>query len=84
MKLKPHERVDLETAKARAVSALHNNPGLNGASRIADFIWPDHSMKAQGAGAAASRILKHLAREGKARWHSTGTNWGWTSCRPGR
>jgi len=32
------------------------------ASQVADVIWPDHSMKPQGAGAAASRILKRLER----------------------
>lgn len=81
MRLKPHERVDLETAKARALDALRSNPGLNAASTIAGFIWPDHSMKVQGAGAAASRVLKHLQRDGRVRWHSTRHNWGWTLCR---
>lgn len=29
------------------------------------------------AGAAATRILKHLERQGKVRWFSNGSHWGW-------
>lgn len=76
MKLKKEQRLDMETAKARAMSALCRT-GVVPASHVAATIWPDHSMKAQGAGAAASRILKKLQDEGKARWFHNGTNWGW-------
>lgn len=76
MKLIADHRVDMETAKARALTVLsHKTP--NPASHIAGFIWPDHSMKPQGAGAAASRILKSLERDGKARWVHRGNHWGW-------
>lgn len=47
------------------------------ASSIAIFIWPDTEFKAQGAGAAASRILKALEADGKVRWSSDGRQWGW-------
>lgn len=76
MKLKPEWRVDMETAKARALAALCRT-GVVPASYVAGYIWPDHQMKAQGAGAAASRILRKLQDEGKARWFSNGTSWGW-------
>lgn len=75
MKLKPHQRVTLEEAKERALKVLNYHP-LN-ASFIADVIWPDHAMHAQGAGAAASRVLKVLEKEGKARWACTRYSWGW-------
>lgn len=76
MKLLPEHRVDMETAQARAMSALKKRETVP-ASYVAGFIWPDHSMKAQGAGAAATRILKHLERQGKVRWFSNGSHWGW-------
>lgn len=78
MKLEAQDRVDMATAESRALAALKKRE-LVPASYIAGFIWPDHSMKAQGAGAAASRILKRLSDQGKARWRSDrGTGrWGW-------
>lgn len=83
MKLKPHQRVDLETAKARALAYLTKHRfELVAASSIAGAIWPDSEMKAQGAGAAASRILKRLEADGRARWTVRGSgrnqHWGWT------
>lgn len=48
------------------------------ASWFADAIWPGHQMAAQGAGAAASRILKRMEQAGEARWKSDRGNWGWT------
>ena len=65
MKLLDEQRLPLETCKARALNALdarHPQP----ASSVAHHIWPDHEMKPQGAGAAASRILVLLKKEGKA------------------
>ena len=78
MKLRPDQRVTLETAKERALAALESTRPQN-ASTIAAAIWPDHQMAAQGAGAAASRILKALEVEGKAMWSVTdnGRSWGW-------
>lgn len=44
---------------------------------LAGIIWPGHRMQSQGAGAAATRVLKKLG----ARWHSEkwGRDWhcGW-------
>ena len=78
MKLEREHRLDMATAQARALAALKRRKP-EPASYIAGFIWPDHSMKAQGAGAAASRILKRLQDQGKARWrHDADTGkWGW-------
>lgn len=70
MKLKPAQRVTAETAESRALTFLSSRPVY--ASEVADVIWPDHSMRAQGAGAAASRILKRLENRGLCRWHIRG------------
>lgn len=75
MKLRPDQRVKVEVAEIRAMNALLYTPVP--ASYVASWIWPDHKMKQQGAGAAASRILKRLEKQGLARWTSNGTNWGW-------
>lgn len=76
MRLEPSQRVPLDECKRRALSVLSRRP--MGAQWVAHAIWPGHKMKAQGAGAAASRILKHLERERKARWHSERDGpWGW-------
>lgn len=76
MKLEQEHRVDMATAESRAFAAL-SRVTLNPASHIAGFIWPGHQMKAQGAGAAASRILKVLERKGHAGWVSRDGKWGW-------
>ena len=50
MKLLDEQRLPLETRKKRALNALdprHPQP----ASAVAHYIWPDHEMKPQGAGA---------------------------------
>ena len=80
MKLKPHQRVSAELAETRAVSCLTRTPVP--ASYVADHIWPDNNMKAQGAGGSASRILKRLEKKGLARWtgHAPG-GWGWINGR---
>ena len=75
MKLKPHQRVPIATAEIRALQALLKTPLP--ASYVAAWIWPDHKMKPQGAGAAASRVLKRLEAQGCARWVSDGVRWGW-------
>jgi hypothetical protein len=86
----PEHRIDLETAKARARAFLITQPLDRRnrrvpvtASRVAEAIWPGNPMQPQGAGGAASRILKHLAKEDLACWtcitHSNGSkSWGWT------
>jgi hypothetical protein len=66
----------MATAESRAFAVL-SRVTPNPASHIAGFIWPDHQMKAQGAGAAASRILKVLERKGQACWVNRDGKWGW-------
>lgn len=75
MKLKPHQRVSLFDCRHRALACMSANPVP--ASWVADRIWPDHRMTPQGAGAAASRILRGLEKDGYCRWTSTRTSWGW-------
>lgn len=75
VKLKPHDRVSIEVAEIRAMRALMLTPVP--ASYVADHIWPNHRMKPQGAGAAASRVLKRLEKRGAARWTMDGDRWGW-------
>lgn len=66
------KRVDLETAKARALACLDRQRPY-AASFVANYIWPGHDMTGQGAGGAASRILRVLQQEGKA----APLDWGW-------
>jgi hypothetical protein len=70
VKLKADQRLKAEIAESRALGFLSARPVY--ASQVADVIWPDHAMKPQGAGAAASRILKRLERRGLCRWHRVG------------
>lgn len=52
--------------------------GLIRASVLAPVIWPGATfITAQGAGAAASRILKVMGDCGLARWTVDGDDWGW-------
>ena len=78
MKLRDHQRVSMEVAKKRALTSLqrwHPVP----ASHVAQTIWPGHEMTGQGAGAAASRILVALRKEGKVIWGMDihRLRWGW-------
>lgn len=75
MKLKPESTVTDEVAERRALAYLTHHP--KPANAVADAIWPDHSMKPQGAGGAASRVLKRLEEQGKVKWKSDGHTWGW-------
>lgn len=75
MKLKAAQRVSIHIARERALAALSGRPLP--AAWVADKIWPDHEMTRQGAGAAASRVLKTLEKDGLAAWRSTRTGWGW-------
>lgn len=84
MKLKYSETpsVPIAEAKARALAYLHSHAiGFSAkpvpAAWVARAIWPNHKMKSQGAGAAASRVLKHLERDGLAKWSSNRNGWGW-------
>jgi len=77
------KRVPLDTCKQRAVDFGRGKPSLP-ASAFAKAIWPDAEfITSQGAGAAASRILKALSREGRAQSaclrdkHERPISWGW-------
>jgi hypothetical protein len=52
------------------------------ASQVAGAIW-GHGvfLRTQGAGAAASRVLKAMQLEGTARWCSNGEDWGYQAIR---
>lgn len=71
--------VTLLEAKQRALAVLPRGKGCRPipAAWVAQAIWPQHAMQPQGAGAAATRILKRLEEEGKARWDSNRHGWGW-------
>ena len=63
--------VTLEDAEYRALDALDWSDGKRAAT-VANYIWPGHKMKEQGAGGAASRILSDMEEKGLVRWVSTG------------
>lgn len=83
-KLKPEQRVTLAVAKERALGFLRHERSKGHvyikASAVADAIWPGANFKSQGAGAAASRILVLLKKDGKVTWHRSRSkgDWGWT------
>lgn len=86
MKLKKEDRVKIDVAEDRALAYLNKQHRLElfPANCVAIEIWPNHEMTSQGAGAAASRILKRLSDRGLARWDSNGRNWGWKITNLGR
>lgn len=67
--------VTLEEARDRLlVFRRQNDMGPHRAATLAEVIWPDGKwLSAQGAGAAATRILKKLG----CYWTSRRNNWGW-------
>jgi len=72
-------------AKKRVLAFLRkSNVKIHKASAFASIIWPDVEFTSQGGGAAASRILKALEKDGLVKWISVGSrasrdqNWGWT------
>lgn len=74
------EHVPLDECKRRALAYMRtlDRRELVKASSVAQAIWPDAEfITAQGAGAAASRILSHLQNDGLVEWTSTTTDWGW-------
>lgn len=83
-RLRPDQRITLETASRRALAALHESIPAP-ANAVADSVWPGHDMTAQGAGGAASRILKVLQDAGLVRWVTAGRGrrrtWGWVRVR---
>lgn len=81
MKLKKEQTTDMGRAKARAMLFLGRYTARqpSAASLVADAIWPEHRMTAQGAGGAASRVLKALEKDGRVRWTSGKHGRGWVS-----
>ena len=77
MKLAAEMRVSIDVAEERAMSCLSFFIPKR-ASAVADSIWPEHKMTGQGSGAAASRVLKRLEKQGKVCWtYRPGSSWGW-------
>lgn len=78
MKLEKPMRVSLDVAKQRALAyLLEHRFTASRANCVALAIWPNHQMRSQGAGAAASRILKRLESDGLVKWTSNSREWGW-------
>ena len=67
--------VSLDQARARLADYRdHHGSGPHRAGVLAEVIWPDtRFINAQGAGAAASRVLKRIG----CFWDSRDGNWGW-------
>ncbi len=66
---------DLSTAQVRLTEYRRAyGLGPHRASTLSSVIWPDGQWRSQqGAGAAATRVLKKLG----CHWTSTARNWGW-------
>jgi hypothetical protein len=67
--------VSLNLAKERLLQFENAHPHqIHRAATLAEVIWPDEKFRAaQGAGAAASRVLKRLG----CQWDGNKSNWGW-------
>jgi hypothetical protein len=75
---------DFVTASAAVVKYLkarprdaHGQPELAAAASVAEAIWPGNAMSGQGAGGAASRILKRMETNGVVMWTARRGQWGW-------
>ncbi len=68
--------VPLADARARLLAfRKRHGKGLHKANTLADVIWPEQPFNTtQGAGAAASRVLKRLG----CKWRETDHQWGWS------
>lgn len=73
--------VPMDECKRRALKYMrdgaYKESNFMKASQAAYAIWPGAGFKAQGAGAAASRILKKLESDGLVKWSSNYDDWGW-------
>lgn len=80
------QHVSIEVARERALAHLRGCHllELEKANCVALAIWPDHRMTSQGAGAAASRILKLLQRDGLVEWTARNGDWGYKLTAAGR
>jgi hypothetical protein len=82
------QAVPLAECRKRALqylAGLHRLE-LTKASAVAGKIWPSVEFHAQGAGAAASRILRGLQKDGLAEWSAdtTRNDWGYRITPSGR
>ncbi len=86
MRLSADQRVSYAEARRRALVTLsHRKPlDLVPAWLVAAAIWPNHRLRAQGAGGAASRILRRMQDEGLVRWTTFQARTGWTLTSTGR
>lgn len=88
MKLDPEHRVDMATARRRALNYLAacHPRSFTPASAVGVAIWPANRMTAQGCGAAASRVLRRLQELGLVRWGTSldEGSWGWQITSAGR
>lgn len=65
--------IDQAAFRLNAYKDTHGS-GPHRASTLAAVIWPDtRFLRQQGAGAAASRVLKRLGKT----WGGDRNNWGW-------
>jgi hypothetical protein len=80
------ESVPIEEAIRRALFYLSARPALHlsKASEVAYAIWPDSTFHGQGAGGAASRVLRRADKAGLTKWTSNGSDWGWKLTPAGR
>ena len=79
--------VPIEEAIRRALRYLDSRPRLYlaKASEVACEIWPDEVfLRGQGAGGAASRILRRAEKAGLAHWTRADGHWGWKLLPAGR
>jgi hypothetical protein len=81
-RMKRVESVTMEQARKRVLAYLTKDPyDLKGAAMIAEYIWPGNTMRAQGAGLAAVRILKKMEKEGLVQYTCLELgqfrSWGW-------
>ena len=69
---------DAEARQRLEVYRSKHGAGPHGAATLADVIWLDAQwIASQGAGAAASRVLKRLGCYWASRGHGRHARWGW-------
>lgn len=77
--------VPLHECRIRALQYLRDYQGrYTKASGVACKIWPGVRFTSQGAGAAASRILRNLQNDGLVKWVRDDSDWGYAITSLGR
>lgn len=86
MRIPEGKRVTLETARFRALAYLadQHQLTLSKASSVGAAIWEGCSLRAQGLGGSAARILRGLQKDGLVKWASNDHDWGWLITSSGR